>query len=58
VEFDICFDFLELRLDGLGAVFGASKVDERFVSFFRAVLFEEPAWTERSAVFDERESKI
>jgi len=58
MEFHVCLDLLELRLDGFGAVFRAPEVDERFLGFFCAVLFEEPAWTERSAVFDERESKI
>jgi hypothetical protein len=45
VEFDICLDFLELRLDVLGAVFGAAEIDEGFVGVFWAILLEEPAGT-------------
>jgi hypothetical protein len=58
MEFHVCLNLLELGFDGFGAVFSASEEDERFLSFFCAVLFEEPPWTERSAVFDGRESEM
>ena len=39
MEFYVGFDILEFRLDVLGAVFGASEVDERLMGFFWAILF-------------------
>jgi hypothetical protein len=45
VEFNVCLDFLKLGINGFWAVFGASKIDECFVCFFWAILFEQPAGT-------------